>query len=556
MTDAGAPLFRLAVPPDDPRVEWRGFQPGRTVLPAGSTYSNNGRALPCDIVLDRDVELTLRDGTRIYADVFRPATDEPLPAILAWSPYGKQGGIWKYDTIPGRAGVAESATSGLEKFEGPDPAFWCANGYVVVNVDPRGAFASEGDVQAFSPQEAQDGYDVVEEIAAADWCSGAVTMVGNSWLAITQWKIAATRPPHLAAIAPWEGHIDVYRDQVRRGGIPNVSLAELITQTTAGRGRVEDLPAMARAYPLMNDLWRSKITDIEAIDVPVYAVASWTNWLHTRGTLAAFSRLDPSRSWLRVHNTFEWPDQYAHEADLLQFFDHVIKGADNGWQDTPRVRLSVLDPGAQDVVDRPEDGYPLARAQETALYLQADGLGISAEPVAHEGQVEYDAAQGNVVFEYEVDRDLEIVGPMKLRLWLEVEGADDADVFVYVRKADPDGRPLLSPVGPGVPSLGAHGRLRASHRELDERISTPLEPVQAHERELKLTPGEPVALEIGIWPHGMLWHPGQRLQVVVSGTDLMPAEAGPPNDPNPNTGTHRVRTGGRFDSHLLVPVVS
>lgn len=137
-----------------------------------------------DIQVDRDVEMKLRDGTRIYLDVYRPATAEPLPAVLAWSPYGKQGGHQEWDLYPGRAGVARSAVSGLPKsyWEGPDPAFWCANGYVLVNVDPRGAFESGGDVQWFSPLEAQDGYDVVEWAAAQDWCSGAVTMSGNSWL--------------------------------------------------------------------------------------------------------------------------------------------------------------------------------------------------------------------------------------------------------------------------------------------------------------------------------------------------------------------------------------
>jgi predicted acyl esterase len=555
MSDEVDVLFRPALPTDDPRVQWKGFEPGRSVLPAGSTYSENGRALTCDIVLDRDVEVPLRDGTRVYVDVFRPDTDEPLPAILAWSPYGKQGGMWYYDIFPNRAGVAQEATSGLEKFEGADPAFWCANGYIVVNVDPRGSFASEGDVQAFSPQEAQDGYDVIEWIAAQDWCADAVTMSGNSWLAITQWKIASTRPPHLKAIAPWEGFTDIYRDYVRVGGIVHISLAELIAQTSAGNNQVEDLPAMTRKYPLMNDYWRSKITDIEAIDVPVYAVGSWTNTLHTRGTLNAFSRLDPSRSWLRVHNTFEWPDLYEYEGDLLKFYDHVIKGEDNGWQDTPRVRLSVYDPGGEDVVNRPEETYPLERAKETPLYLDANGLRMSAEPVTEEGQVDYDAADGNVVFEYEVDRDLEIVGPIKLRLWLEAIGADDADVFVYVRKAGADGQPLLVEMWPGAPSLGAPGRLRASHRELDEQASTPLEPVQSHEREIKLKAGEPVALDIGLWPHGMIWHPGQRLQVVVSGKD-MAGDQHVPNDPNPNTGTHRILTGGSYDSHLLVPVTN
>lgn len=93
MADQVEVLFRNATAPEDPQVKWRGFQPGRTRLAAGSTYSPEGRPLSCDIVLDRDVEMRLRDGTRIFLDVYRPVTEEPLPAVLAWSPYGKQGGF-------------------------------------------------------------------------------------------------------------------------------------------------------------------------------------------------------------------------------------------------------------------------------------------------------------------------------------------------------------------------------------------------------------------------------------------------------------------------------
>jgi predicted acyl esterase len=551
--DATETLFRDATPPEDPRVNWRGFQPGRSTLAAGSTYSPDGRPLICDIVLDRDVEMALRDGARIFLDVYRPVTEEPLPAILVWSPYGKQGGFWRYDDLPGRAGVAASATSGLEKFEGPDPAFWCANGYAVVNVDPRGSFASDGDGQCYGPQEDQDAYDAIEWIAAQEWCADAVVMAGNSWLCVMQWRVATMRPPHLAAIAPWEGFTDAYRDYVRWGGILRLGLAETIAEMNAGRGRVEDLPAMAKRYPLINDYWRSKMTDVSAIDVPAYVAASWTNWLHTRGTLEAFTKLDPSRSWLRVHNTFEWPDQYAHEKDLLRFFDHVVKGKENGWRATPRVRLAVLDPGGDDHVDRAEEEYPLARTKETALYLEADGRRLVTALPDEESNVDYDPLDGTVVFEYVAERNFELVGPMKLRLWLEVTAGNDADVYVYVRKADASGNPLLPNVWPDVPSVGAHGRLRASHRELDTEASSPLAPVHLHRRELPLQAGEAVPLDLAIWPHGMTWYAGQRLQLVISGQHLMPADPTDPADSR-NTGTHRIRTGGSFDSHLLVPI--
>lgn len=557
-------IYRDSVPPEHPMAHWGGFAPGRSVLPAGSVYSPNGRSLVCDIVLDRDVEVPLRDGTIIYTDVYRPAGDDTLPAILAWSPYGKQGGTSSLDAFPNRAGVPESATSGLEKFEGPDPAFWCNVGYAVVNIDPRGAFASGGNGQMFSPQEARDGYDAIEWIARQDWCSGQVVMSGNSWLSISQWRIAALRPPHLTAIAPWEGLTDVYRDLAFRGGIPDpVIMGALMRQ---GRNQIEDLPAMMREYPLMNEYWASKIADIESIGVPAYVVASWTNPFHTRGTLDAFARLDQARSWLRIHNTHEWPDYYEYEGDLRRFFDHVVKGLDNGWQATPTVRLSVLDPGGSDVVNRPEESWPLARAQVAVRFLDAPGGALTPELPPPGGHVDLDGTGGAVEFHAVMTEDADIVGPLKVRLHMEVIDAEDADIFVFVRKLDAGGVPLLTR-HMGLPFAGAKGQLRLSHREVDADASTPLVPVLAHRHALPMAAGQVEAVEVPIWPMGMRWHAGQQLQVIVSASDLQISDVdmafGRLEEKQPAFGLAsepgsprlRIHTGGEYDSQLVYSTV-
>ncbi|ATQ30219.1 acylase [Rhodococcus ruber] len=541
-------------------ARWRGFEPGQTVLQTGTTYSPNGRRLTCDIVFERDVEIPLADGTIVYADVFRPTTSDPVPAILAWSPYGKQGGFFHLDMFPNRVGVPEEATSGLEKWEGPDPAYWCAHGYAVVNVDPRGCFESGGDIEFFSPQEARDGFDVIEWIAGQQWCADAVTMSGNSWLGASQWLIAATQPPHLAAIAPWEGFTDAYRDVCMWGGIPDEVNPDSLANF--GRNNVEDIGAMMKAHPLMDDYWRSKIVDIEAINVPVYVVASWTNPFHVRGTLDAFTRLDADRSWLRVHNTHEWPDLYQNEDDLLRFFDHVTKGIDNGWPETPRVRLSVLDPGGTDIVDRPETEYPLARAVTKAYYLDAASSTLSDELPSSPASTSYSAEDGTAEFRYTFTEDTELTGALKLRVFVDTTEGDDLDLYVYIRKLDAQGRLQLTEFVPGAEMVGNKGALRASHRELDTRASTPLAPVHTHEHEQPLHPGEIVALEVPIRPLGMLWHAGEQLQVLLSSKNLQPAElhvAGNLPDTPFSTGAPdttrraiRVHTGGEYDSHLLV----
>ena len=190
---------------------------------------------------------------------------------------------------------------------------------------------------------------------------------------------AAERPRHLAAIAPWEGASDVYRDALLRGGIPDTEFNDHgVTVTIYGQGRTEDTSsagANLRDHPLFDDYWADKVADVSRIEVPAYVLASWTNPLHTRGTLAAFRALDPARSWLRVHHEQEWIDfadpRRLH--DLRRFLDRYLKDVDNDWEATPRVRLSVLDPGGHgDVVDRAERGWPLARARtRTALWTHA-----------------------------------------------------------------------------------------------------------------------------------------------------------------------------------------
>ena len=124
------------------------------------------------------------------------------------------------------------------------------------------------------------------------------------------------------------------------------------------------------------------------------------------------------------------------------------------------------------------------------------------------------------------------------------------DLFVAVQKLDQQGNLLSIPFS-GQPHGGISGMLRVSHRELDEERSTPSEPYLKHRRQQLLKPNEIVPVEIPLWPLGMLWHAGQQLRVVVSdhaqatgnGWDLI------------NRGEHMIHTGGKYDSHLLVPVI-
>jgi len=294
--------------------------------------------------------------------------------------------------------------------------------------------------------------------------------------------------------------------------------------------------------------------------VPTYVVASWTNGLHSQGTLAGFRRIGSPEKWLRVHNTWEWPDYYDPQSvkDLRRFFDRYLKEVPNGWEQTPRVRLSMLDPGGTDQVNRPEKEWPLARARYEKLYLEATTGTLSWEPVTQESATRYAAdQQGQARFTMRCSKDTELTGYLKLRLWVEAEGANDMDLFVAVQKIDEQGQ-LVPAYVLGQPHPGATGWLRVSHRELDEARSTPAEPFHRHRREELLRAQEIVPVDIGIWPTSMLWHSGQRLRVVVAGHSLWKGQPGPFSE-SPmryavrNRGNHILHTGGKFDSYLLVP---
>jgi hypothetical protein len=245
------------------------------------------------------------------------------------------------------------------------------------------------------------------------------------------------------------------------------------------------------------------------------------------------------------------------EEELLKFFDHAINKADNGWTDTPRVRLSILDPGGTDTVDRPEDTWPVAGTREVPLYLDVAKAELSHSAIGDARSVSYDSSDGTAEFTFTFTQDTELVGPMKLRVWMEAIGADDADMFAFAQKRDSSGKPLFAQYMPTVMVPGAKGQLRASHRDLDTAASTPLAPVHLHSEERRLQPGQIVPLDIPIWPVGMRWHAGEQLCLIISGHDLAaPHHPDTPPNPTRNAGEHRVYAGGEYDSHLLVPLVS
>jgi len=551
------------------------FEPGARVLPAGFQVDERFMPLPVDIVLDKDVAIVLRDGVTIRADVFRPAGAGKVPVIVGWSPYGKsRGNAPIYVRIFEMLGMDTRSVSGLMRFEGPDPAFWCAHGYAVCNPDPRGSFHSDGDIRVWSRKEGEDYHDVIEWAAAEDWCTGKVGTSGNSYLAISQWFAAAEQPPHLAAIAPWEGMSDIYRDLVMRGGIPDYPFPRTLERSFVGKNGREDLVAEAERHPLLDGFWQNKIPAFEKIAVPAYVVASYSNSIHTPGTFRGWRRIASPDKWLRIHNTMEWPDYYDQRNldDLLRFFDCYLKGEDNGWRQTPRVRYAVLDLEGGDRVNQPASAFPPEGVTLQKYYLDALSGSLQGEATEAQGTATYDgaSADGCASFTVRVDAPTEFVGYPRVRLFVEADGCDDIDLFVLLQKLDEHGTPLeqfnVPNQGPQMDALtrqgaailkykGSNGRLRVSMRHLDEAASTDEIPVHSFDRVEKLAQGEVACVDVDLFPIGLALRPGQQLRLILSGEHLLGGVMpGTDNVPNANTGTHVIHTGGRYASYLQLPL--
>ena len=559
MNEAGFEyMWRRGVPPSERK--YPGFAPRTETVRPG-------------ILVERDIEVPMRDGVKIYVDVYRPDSTDKVPALVAWSPYGKHspGG---YDRFFKNGGVKPEWTSQYAAVEGPDPLRWVPNGYAIVNVDTRGVWNSQGKATFWNHAEGDDGYDLIEFLGVQDWCNGKVGLAGVSYLAIAQWQIAAKQPPHLAAINPWEGVSDVYREFAFHGGIPDSFFVPLWNSSGVNSSltEVEDMVEMMKTHPLWDAYWETKRAHLANIVCPAYVVASWTDQgLHTRGTLQAYREISSKQKWLEIHGRKKW-EYYLQPENVekqKKFFDCFLRGIRNEVLQWPKVRLEVRDKFYVGKF-RNENEWPMARTEYRKLYLDARSGSMKTTPYLAKSKVTYDAPgdgsrcpsayrDERAQFSYKFGRPTELLGHMKLRLWVEAEGNDDMDLFVAVQKFDKNGRYVgfaaFNAMEDGPVALGW---LRASHRELDPLRSTPEQPWYQHRREQKLTRGEVVPVDIEIWPSGTRFNTGESLRVIVQGSDIYRYADWirmHGHRQSINRGRHIVHTGGKYDSHLLIPVV-
>jgi len=203
------------------------------------------------------------------------------------------------------------------------------------------------------------------------------------------------------------------------------------------------------------------------------------------------------------------------------------------------------------------DQWPLRSVNHEKLYLHASTGELWEMPPGAESFIRYEACSkrsiNKAVFNYKIEEETELTGGMKLRLWVSSEQAEDMDLYVVIKKFDPEGNEIYFSGYNGNPcDVVAKGWLRVSHRESDPVRSSIEMPYHLHTHLFNLTPNEIVPVEIEILPSSTLFEKHSVLQLVIMGQE--PIEYYTFKHENSiNTGFHRIFTGGKYDSYLVIP---
>ena len=539
------------------------------------------------VKVEKDVFVAMRDGVRVAADIYRPDAKGKFPALLSVSPYGKE--VQKLKSPRGPL----SPVRGNGGQESGDTDYFVSRGYVHVIADSRGSGDSEGEYPFYGLQEHEDGYDLVEWIAAQPWCDGNVGMLGMSYFGTIQFLVAAQNPPHLKAIFPYEAHTDRYRHQFYHGGIMNMFYIQWWGHVSVGvnvprslREKPEEMKRLikelmtkeevqvyiplydALKYPEKNPplfeglthpldgayYWEvSPYTKFDRIKIPCYMACRWSGWpIHLPGAFSAFTGIDAPKKLLINETEFSsgpirpWNDD--HDI-ILRWYDHWLKGIDTGIMDEPPVKLFVKGKNEW----RYEHEWPLARTAWTKFYLRKNGVLSEDLPEQNEGPESFtnkpyplpgDTIPGVRFSTAPLKKDMEVTGPMALYLSAVLDQTD-ATWIVSLNDVAPDGSSRLV----------TKGWLRASHRALDERRSKPSQPFHPHTESVLVEPGKIYEYAIEIRETSNLFKMGHKIELVIKGQDA------PSEDPiwfhlcNITETKHTILHNSEHTSYLLLPVI-
>jgi hypothetical protein len=351
---------------------------------------------------------------------------------------------------------------------------------------------------------------------------------------------------------------------------------ETLPEEELSRNRT-DLAAAIQGHPLDDRYHRERSQVWSRITVPFLSSANWGGQgLHPRGNFEGFTQAASRQKWLEVHGLEHWTEFYTRYGVALQkrFFDHFLKGVDNGWENQPRVQLQVR--RVDGFVQRSENEWPLARTLWTRFYLNPSDRSLSTNPVPGEGSIEYEAlGEGATFLSPPLKEETEITGPLAAKVFLS-SSTKDADLFLVFRVFAPGGEEVVfqGALDPHTPI--AQGWLRASHRKLDSELSKEYRPYHPHDGVEPLTPGKLCQLDVEIWPTCIVVPKGYRIALTVRGKDYEHPGKGTRiksfvnelrgcgpflhNEPQDRPealfgGKNTVHGGGKTPSFVLVPII-
>jgi putative CocE/NonD family hydrolase len=521
-----------------------------------------------------DVAIVARDGTRLSANLWRPATDEPVPAILEMIPYGKDNWRRTADEVRGR--------------------WFAARGYALCRLDVRGTGSSAGvALDEYTADETRDGVDAVAWLAAQPWCDGNVGMWGISYGGFTAIQVAKERPPALKAIVPVMATDDRYLDDVHyRGGAVTVSelsqyavsqvAMNAMPPDAAFRGaawRSEWLARLEATPPWLfawlrhqtdGPYWRqgSLAPEYDAIVAAIYNIGGWQDSYVDPAFRMQARCPAPSHTLVGPWH-HSWPNDAAPGPNLddlhevVRFFDRHLRGVDNGWDDEPPIvwferdhATPIAFPTTVPGRWRAAAAYPHPSVTVRAWPFgpgtlgNGDGDGDAAEPgvdtfrhhptTGTRGALSWGAGAAPNGLARDLRRD-EDAGPTytsaPLTEALHVLGVPEVFVHLAVDAPVATLAIRLSDVAPdGTTALVSGGALNLTHR-------------RSHATPEPLVPGRVEEVRVPLRTAGYRWASGHRIRVALA------SQHWPVLWPSPFPASFAVHRGAATPSRLELPVV-
>ena len=470
-------------------------------------------------------------------------------------------------------------------------------GYAFLGANVRGSGASEGVYSYYQPIEAEDGLELIDWIGRQPWCNGRVGMVGASYGAHTQIKVAALNPAYLRAIVPVAVEGSEYRDEAVVGGMFNAGLmAEWTYKTQPERARAGIATRLAagdqncaggqaeqqrnRAYeqvlehPLIDDWWHARTLDemAEKITIPTLVIHAWQDeWMRPNGAIRLFNALRSSHKRLVLQNG---PHRISRRdvniKEQLRWLDRWVKGEENGVEAEPPVTILWEVARSPDgVSERPGWvtrylSWPPAAVKWKSLYLTRGGEMTEEAPSVSDdlSQRRYCYPLGTAMFGNTEQFALEpsSIGSVKYRTQvttsdIAILGSPEVTLYFSVTRSDVDFMFVLTDIDfEGNELFLQRTVLRASLRAVDERASTDWEVVQSFERVDSLVPGEIYEVKLSLSAVGHVLRQGHRLALTVMAPNTIPAPVWA-FAPYPEASLISIHHSGLHPSRIRLPII-